>query len=400
VGYNFKSAELLAENFLTGSARRGVYLVLSTKLSGLFNLFPSATLDRDTCQTCGAAAMAVPVVVQPIAGAQDVCTGDTLVLRTTASGGAPGTTLRYQWFVDGQPVSGATEAAFTLSAIGAAGTKTVTVRATAGDQEASAPPVSVTVRPLLPPTVQFTVSPSTVPYGAPAFPLAATATAANICNGTLTLAYSGEAVTGASFNPAAVGGFDPANLIREQTRTIPLTATVRDGHGQTASAVAPVTITLRPAATRRDIVFANASARVNNAAKRYLLEDVAPRLRDDPSATVVLVGHRDAGETGMNLATLDRRRMLNTAAVLTAGTGVCAAVDLSRVQVATVGTDQSAEPRPFGEASVREGAGASDTRAPFRRVEVWVVPGGAERPSVAGLQLAPVSAIQPLGCPK
>lgn len=36
---NFKSADVLAANFLEDSARRGFYVVLSTKLSTMFKLF-------------------------------------------------------------------------------------------------------------------------------------------------------------------------------------------------------------------------------------------------------------------------------------------------------------------------------------------------------------------------
>ena len=404
VGYNFKSAEMLAENFLTGSARRGFYLVLSTKLSSMFNLFPSATLDKKTDCDCENHAPTLPVVVQPIIGAQDVCAGDAVTLRTSATGGTPGAKMVYQWFVDGTAVNGATGETFTLATVGAAGVRKITVSASAGSQTATSEPVTVAVTPLLPPTIQFTVQPSTVPYLAPAMPLAATATAANSCNGAMTVVYSGEAVTGASFNPAAVGGFDPANLVREQTRTVPITATVTDARKQTASAVAPVTIILKPAATRRDIVFSNRNARVNNAAKRYLLEEVTPRLREDPNATVVLIGHRDTNEDGGMWLNLDTDRMLNTAAVLSAGTGVCPSLDLGRIQVGVAGADQSAEPLPFGDASVKERAGsastAADQRAKFRRVEVWFVPGGAEPPARSGLRPAPAELIQALGCPK
>jgi outer membrane protein OmpA-like peptidoglycan-associated protein len=214
--------------------------------------------------------------------------------------------------------------------------------------------------------------------------------------------YSGEAVTGNSFNPGAVGGLDPTNRLRQQTRTVQLTATVTDAHNQSASANAPVTVTLAPAASRRDIVFPNRSARVNNAAKRYLIEELTPQLRADPNSTVILIGHRDMSETGRAAANLDTQRVNNAAAVLSAGTGVCPALDLSRVQVKSDGTNQADPPQPFGDASVRERTGqtATDQRAQFRRVEVWFVPGGADAPGVTGLMPAPAAAIKRLGCPR
>ena len=41
LGYNFKSADLISANFLTGNIHKGVYFVLSTKISRLFDLFSS-----------------------------------------------------------------------------------------------------------------------------------------------------------------------------------------------------------------------------------------------------------------------------------------------------------------------------------------------------------------------
>jgi outer membrane protein OmpA-like peptidoglycan-associated protein len=167
-------------------------------------------------------------------------------------------------------------------------------------------------------------------------------------------------------------------------------------------APASITVTLRPEASRRDIVFADRSARVNNAAKRYLIEQLTPQLRADANSTVILVGHRDISETGGASANLDTQRVLNTAAVLSAGTGVCPSLDLSRVQVRSAGTDQTDPPLPFGDASVRERAGqnATDQRAQFRRVEVWLVPGGADKPGVPGVQPAPARDIRAKGCPR
>jgi outer membrane protein OmpA-like peptidoglycan-associated protein len=323
------------------------------------------------------------VQVGAITGAGTVCAGDSLALQVSASGGAPGATLAYQWLVDGQPAPGGTGTTFNLPTSGSPGTKTITVEVTAGGQSATSSPVTVTVQPVLPPTIQFSVTPSTVEFTAPPITLMANASAPNACNGNLTVTYSGDGVTGNSFNPGAVGGFDQTNRLKQQTRTVPLTATVRDARNQ-------------------DIVFPNRSSRVNNAAKRYLLEELTPRLRDDPNSTVILIGHRDTSETGRAAANLDTQRVLNAAAVLSAGKGVCASLDLSRVQVKFDGTDQTDPPQPFGDASVRErsGQGATDQRAQFRRVEVWFIPSGADAPAITGLQPAPVPAIRAKGCPR
>ncbi len=342
--------------------------------------------------------------VQNITGARNVCAGDNLVLTTRGPGGATGSNITYQWMINGQPVAGATGATFSLPTVGAPGTKSVSVRVSAGDLNATSGAVTVNVQPLQPPTITFNVNPNTVEFGAPAIPLSANATAPNACNGALTITYGGEGVTGANFNPGAVGGFDPANRLRQQTRTIPLTATVTDAKNQTARANANVTVTMKPVASRRDIVFPNRSARVNNAAKRYLIEELTPQLRADPNSKVILIGHRDTTETGRALANIDTQRMLNAAAVLSAGTGVCPSLDLSRVRVLAAGTDQTSTPQPFGDASVKERTGQAvnptDQRSQFRRVEVWFVPGGADQPAITGLQPAPAVPIKRLGCPR
>lgn len=346
-----------------------------------------------------------PVTVQPISGARDtVCAGDNLTLQTSASGGPAGSTMTYQWMVNGQPVSGATGTTFSLPTSESPGNKEISVKATAGDQSATSSPVTVNVLPLQPPTIQFSVSPSTVDYTAQPITLSANASPANSCNGNLTVSYSGDGVTGSTFNPGAVSGFDPSNRLKLQSRTVTLTATVTDQHNQTANATSNVTVNLQPAASRTDIVFPNRSARVNNAAKRYLIEVLTPKLRDDPNSTVILIGHRDTRETGRAAARLDRERVENTAAVLSAGKGICPSLDLSRVQVKYAGTDQTDTPMPFSDASVKERSSgrvrANDEHAKFRRVEIWFIPGGAEKPDVQGLEPAPERAIKAKGCPR
>ncbi len=59
LGYNFKSADEIAANFLTNPVRQGVYFVLSTKLSNMFNLFNPGE--------CNCAKAPTPVVVPPCA---------------------------------------------------------------------------------------------------------------------------------------------------------------------------------------------------------------------------------------------------------------------------------------------------------------------------------------------
>ncbi len=143
---------------------------------------------------------------------------------------------------------------------------------------------------------------------------------------------------------------------------------------------------------------------MNNCAKRLLLEVLTPILRDDPNAKVILIGHRHASEKA---TTLDRARVLNAAAVLSAGTGICPQLELSRVQGGWVGTNQSWEPKPSlcgTSTDVKEKNGqavaGSDSKAQYRRVEVWVVPGGADMPAGVSVSDLPAATVKALGCPR
>jgi hypothetical protein len=343
---------------------------------------------------------APPITVSGITGARDVCPGDNIQLRVTASGGPPNGTYAYQWSVNNAAAPGGTGAVFNLPTTTGSGPKAVRVTVTEGNLSATSDPVNVLVRNLGPPTIQFNVSPATINYG-DRLPLAATDTVSECATATpIRYTASQGAITGTTFDSSGVS-FDP-NATGSQSVVVRLTATETDSRNQTVSANANVTINKKAVASRQDIVFANRSARVNNAAKRYLIEQLTPKLRADPGSTVILIGHRDMSETGRAYAKIDTERVINTAAVMSAGKGICPSLDLSRVQVSMAGTDQADTPMPFGDASVKERSGqtATDARAQYRRVEVWFIPSGADRPSVSGLGPAPQKEIQAKGCPK
>jgi outer membrane protein OmpA-like peptidoglycan-associated protein len=342
--------------------------------------------------------------VGAISGAHDVCPGETVQLSVTASGFA-GQTPSYQWMVNGAPATGATAATFSVPTL-IGGNKTVTVQVSAGDSSRTSAPISFLVRPTPPPTIQFGVSPSTVTYGA-RINLAATATG-SVCTNPVTVRYSGEGVSGSTFDSTTLN-FDQSNRLRQQSRTVHITATATDSKNQTANAGADVTVTLTAQAHRLDdIVFPQNSSRVNNCAKRLLLEELTPMLRSDPNAKVILIGHRDTTERARMNPPLDEARVINAAAVLSAGKGICPSLDLSRLSVNWVGTEQSSETRPAlcgTSTNVKELGGQairqSDTHAQYRRVEIWIVPGGADMPAgMSGLKAAPATQIQAKGCPK
>jgi len=405
IGYSFRSADEMAANFLTNPAKQGVYFVLTSKLSDMFNLFKT--------NECGCAVVTPPHVEPPkpvanvqisaITGGRDVCPGDNLQLRVTASGWLPDQTPVYQWYINDQPVAGANGTSFAVPTSTGSGSKSVKVSVTAGGVTKMSEPVAVLVKPTPPPAIQFTVSPSVINYG-DKLPLAARATASE-CTTPATIVYTASAgtVAGSTFDSTGVT-LDMSNRARPQSMVVHLTATATDRIGQTAVATADVTINLTPQAVRLDdLVFANNSDRVNNCGKRLLLEELTPMLRADPGAKVILIGHRDTGERS---TTIDRQRVLNAAAVLSAGKGICPQLDLSRILVKMAGTDQSSATRPaLCGSSTQERSGqavsASDARAQFRRVEIWLVPSGAEAPAaITGLTSPPSPEITAKGCPR
>jgi outer membrane protein OmpA-like peptidoglycan-associated protein len=341
------------------------------------------------------------ITVSAIQGAHDVCPGDNIRLTVSAQGWAQGQTPVYQWTINNQPAPGGRGPAFNLPTTDGSGQKAIRVTVNAGGATASAGPVNVLVRNLAPPTIRFAVNPTTIAYG-DRLPLNAQATVSECATATpIRYAADQGTINGNAFDSSTLT-FDP-NGAGLQQKVVRLTATETDSKNGTANANANVTVTFRVPASRQDIVFPDRSARVNNAAKRYLIEVLTPKLRADPNSKVILIGHRDMSETGRAAATLDTQRVLNTAAVLSAGKGICPQLDLSRVQVKYDGTDQTDPPMPFADASVKErgGQSATDQRAQFRRVEIWFVPGGADTPAgITGLQPAPAQLIQAKGCPR
>ena len=361
---------------------------------------------------------AVVIRVAPIQGARDVCPGEAVGLTVSASGWPADQTPQYQWFVNGFAAPGGTTPSFSPTTQGVSGAQNVTVRVSVAGvadgkgglttASATSEAATVNVKVYRPPTVSFNVSPSTIAYGG-RVPVAATAFTSE-CGISSTLQYSANegSVSNGSFDSSGVR-FDMSNRSKLQTRVVAITATATDQKGGTGSANANVTVTLQPVARRLDdIVYPLNSARVNNCAKRLLLEQLTPMLRDDPNAKVILIGHRDIHEKGKAASKLDVQRVLNAAAVLSAGTGICPQLELSRISSAAVGTDQSSPTKASfcgTSTDVKEKSGQAvktgDKNAPFRRVEIWFVPGGADMPAgIPATNSLPESDVKKLGCPK
>jgi outer membrane protein OmpA-like peptidoglycan-associated protein len=202
-------------------------------------------------------------------------------------------------------------------------------------------------------------------------------------------------VQGDQFDSTTVQ-FDPSNTA-EQRKTVTITAKAADNKSEgTATATVEVIKKAVIAPIRLpDVLFSPNSARVNNCGKRILLEQLRTYYERDSAGSVVLVGHQSSDEKAGNLS---EQRAQNSAAVITAGSGVCLAIPQSQVQISAPGTDQqgvSFDPSFCG-SSV--GGGAS---AEMRRVVVWFVPKGGEMPSsVTNAQTVSSTSVGSLGCPK
>jgi outer membrane protein OmpA-like peptidoglycan-associated protein len=279
--------------------------------------------------------------------------------------------------------------------------------------------LTITVDPYTPPTLACTANPTSLMLGDTSA-LHATATI-NACNGNLS--YTWSASEGSISGTGADVTYNSSGVSVPPGGSKPVTATATATDAKTRSASCSVNLTVSakaapPIETPKvvtptaqqldDIVFAQDDARVNNCGKRTL-ERLYQQMSSDPDATIVLIGHVDPSEQAnarrRNALQYDRMRVENTAAVLSAGSGTCQKLELSRVQVDWVGTDETDEFKTaLCESSVVERArdkiSASDARTKNRRVEVWVVPKGAQMPAGAK-QLKPApDDVKKLGCPK
>jgi len=141
--------------------------------------------------------------------------------------------------------------------------------------------------------------------------------------------------------------------------TVTITVVVDDGRGGTESRSRAITVMAvrRPEPVRQPALFFGLNAaRITNLHKA-VLDDVADRLRQDPRATLVVDGHQDRAER----PSVARTRARNTAEYLIRQRGI----DRARIQI-----------RSFDARRPHE----SGQRRRNRRVELWILPAGAEMP--------------------
>jgi len=286
-----------------------------------------------------------------------------------------------------------------------AGNYTIGVTATAEGYNAGTAQTAVTVQSYSPPTGTVRAAPASI-YVGDTSALSATFTAGQ-CGGPLgppAYTVTEGSVAGTTFNSAGVQ-FAPAGPT-EQQKTITVTARVTDPRGA-GTATTTITVRQRAQVTPRrlpDVTFNQGSDRINNCGKRVLLEDLKTLFDSDPGGQVVFVGHITQSE--VRRTGLDLKRAMNAAAVISAGSSVCARFPADKILVNNVGpTDNGVDYQPFFcETSTKEKAGQAvkqTDEAKMRRVEVWFVPtGGSMPPSAQNAKSASSQNVNTLGCPK
>lgn len=361
-------------------------------------------------------------------GEGTLCQGKSITLHSTASDPL-NHTLTYAWQMNGS-ASGSNSAdfSFTPNNSGDFTVQVVVTDSTNPARTVTAGPVTLSVKEYVQPQItSVTSSPDGISCAADASgthtaSLSGQATG-SACGGNLT--YKWTVSEGSVTNDTSPNAtFDASTLTFEggaqgQTKTVVATLTVTDETGKSVSGTTNVSVKCPPQFVRlSDVVFAKNNARVNNCGKRILIDEAAPRATSG-DYDIVLVGHRADDETGSTPGVrrgrtrvagwpLDEQRVLNAAAVLTAGTGTCARVDPARVKVDWVGNDQTSTPDPglcgtSNRSSQKERRGSAVTEADkSRRVEVYLVPrnSSAQPPAVKNVKPLPESEVKAIGCPR
>ncbi len=315
--------------------------------------------------------------------------------------------LTYRWTVDGAAIPGNSNSVTFTEA--QPGTHSVGVQATDGTLTATAAAASFYTRDQSAPTATCNAAPDAVGVGQQVTltvtPRVAQGSMARVrwtvSEGTVASATTAQT----TFDSTSVS-FPTSGQV--QTKSITATATVTDDFGGTVSCTSTIRVSSNPQTLHYgDIVFGQGSARINNCAKRVLIDRIYPQLTGDYRGyTLVLVGHIDPSEASK---TLDRRRVLNAAAVLSAGKDTCTALEPSRITADWVGTTTtefkdtpcsvSFEAAPAERPADR--VNPNDARAQNRRVEIWLVPPGKSLPaSVKEAHTLPMPELQRLACPK
>jgi outer membrane protein OmpA-like peptidoglycan-associated protein len=325
----------------------------------------------------------------------EICQGETAKLMPSISG-VSATQLSFsKWFVNGQPVSQVGNYDFNSDSLAPG---MYTVKLTTGGEAFNPQSAETTVNVLAyqPPTGTAQANPAEIKAGEKS---TVTSSFRNQCGGPIqTPVYEASegSMQGDQFDSSSIQ-WDASNY-GEQRKTVTITAKAADNKSVgTATTTVEVVKAASPQPVRLpDVLFSPNSARVNNCGKRILLDQLRAYYERDSSGTVVLVGNQSADEKNANLS---QERAMNSAAVITAGTGVCLSIPQTQVQLSSPGVDQQGV--AFESGFCRSSVGAIGPNTDERRVQVWFVPSGGQIPaSVTNAQAATTLPVSKLGCPK
>ena len=344
-----------------------------------------------------------------------VCPGDAVRLSSNASD-PDGHQLTYQWSANGSSVGTGAQYTYMPNSSGDVRIGLHVADSSDPGRGADASPVTIHVNTYSRPTITVAANPTQLDRGQMAMLRAAGM--GSDCSGTLTYRWAATegtvsgTGTNAQFDSSSVS-FNDADRSRPQSKQVTVTATVSDSKGASASASVNLTVDLGAEARHfGDILFPKDSARVNNCGKRVLIEQLYPLLAGNPNYDVVLVGHIDSSEAPSGRSRrgrdLDKNRVLNTAGVLSGGSGTCSSLDPSRIKGSWIGATQETPSVPTSCAvsttapKERRGAAIEDTdTAKNRRVEIWLVPKGLALPAAArDAKELPDADLKKIGCPK
>ncbi len=178
------------------------------------------------------------------------------------------------------------------------------------------------------------------------------------------LTYEWTATTGHVAGSGPTATFDFASVAPPANSTI--TVHVSDGHGHTATA--DCSVALRQPARPAEAVsclaggFPRNLSRLTNVDKACL-DDMAQRLKADPRARVIIIGHADSHERSPQDIGQQRAQAVNDYVVQERG------IEASRVTMRSAGATKPLDAGTDASAQARN-----------RRVEVWFVPEGAKDP--------------------
>ena len=252
----------------------------------------------------GGCAPPPPVALTCYASPTSVFPGDPVTVNATPADLDPKLNAVYSWSGTGVTGNGTTASVATASMKAGAYTVQAEVKEGKPGKEGLKPgqsagcSTSFTVKAFEPPTLSCVADPATINPGEKS---RVTSTGVSPQNRPLTYSYSVVPGTGAINGSGTTASYDSTGA---PTGNVDINCTVTDDLGQTASAGTKVTITkpyippIQHASALCPIAFdkdKKRPARVDNEAKACL-DQVTDALKNDPTATVVVVGEANAKE--------------------------------------------------------------------------------------------------------